>query len=71
LQIHQDEDKYFPDLKYSETPQPPPVSTDFTPPRRLVHRSHSGSVHQVITHRSHHAHRRGHSVRQARDMRRG
>jgi membrane-bound lytic murein transglycosylase D len=62
LQIHQDEDKYFPDLKYSETPQPPPVRTDFTPTRRLAHRPRNGSVHHVIAHRSHHAHRRGHSV---------
>jgi membrane-bound lytic murein transglycosylase D len=62
LQIHQDEDKYFPDLKYSETPQPPLVRTDFTPPRRLAHRPRNGSVHHVIAHRSHHAHRRGHSV---------
>src|SRR6266851_1128192 len=69
LQIHQDEDKYFPDLKYSETPQPPPVRTDFTPPRRLAHWSHNGSVHHVIAHRSHHAHRRGHLVRQARNTR--
>jgi len=69
LQIHQDEDKYFPDLKYSEIPEPPPVKTDFTPPRRYAHRSHSGSVHHVsTTHRnSHHAHRTSHSVTQARD----
>jgi len=69
LQIHQDEDKYFPDLKYSETPQPPPVRTDFTPPRRLAHWSHNGWVHHVIAHRTHHAHRRGHLVRQARNTR--
>ncbi len=62
LQIHQDEDKYFPDLKYSDTPQPPPVRTDFAPPRR--HRSRHGSVRHVTAHR-HHAHRRGHSVTQA------
>jgi membrane-bound lytic murein transglycosylase D len=70
LQIHQDEDKYFPDLKYSGTPQPPPVRTEFTPPRRLVRRSHSGSGHHVIAHRGQHAHRRAHLVRQARSTRR-
>jgi transglycosylase-like protein with SLT domain len=69
LQIHQDEDKYFPDLKYSETPQPPPVRTDFTRPRRLAHRSRHGLVHHVMAHRSHHAHRHAHSVTHARNTR--
>jgi len=64
LQIHQDEDKYFPDLKYSETPEPPPVKTDFAPPpRRYAHRARYGSVRHVHTHHAH----RGHSVTQARD----
>jgi membrane-bound lytic murein transglycosylase D len=67
LQIHQDEDKYFPDLKYSETPEPPPVKTDFAPPpRHYAHRSRYGSVHHVSAHRSHHTHR-GHSETQARN----
>jgi membrane-bound lytic murein transglycosylase D len=69
LQIHQDEEKYFPDLKYSETPQPPPVRTDFTPRRRLAHRSLNASVHHVIAHRRHHAHRRGYLVRRAHNTR--
>jgi len=68
LQIHRDEDKYFPDLKYSEIPQPPPVQTDFSPPpRRYAHRSRSVSVHHVIARHSRHAHRSGHSVSQARN----
>jgi membrane-bound lytic murein transglycosylase D len=65
LQIHEDEDKYFPDLKYSDAPAPPPVKTDFARPRRLAHRSHNGSVHHVTTHRGHHAHRSGHATTQA------
>jgi membrane-bound lytic murein transglycosylase D len=69
LQIHQDEDKYFPDLKYAEAPPPPPVRTDFAPPRRL-HRPHNRSVHRVIAHRRHHAHRSGHAIMQALNTRR-
>ncbi len=67
LQIHQNEDKYFPDLKYAEAPTPPPVRTDFAPPRR-ARRSHSGSVHRISAHRiSHHARHSGHRSRQARN----
>jgi len=64
LRIHQDEDKYFPNLKDAEAPTPPPVRTDFAPPRR-VRRSHSGSVHRVTVHRSHRTHRPAHTVTQA------
>jgi len=67
LQIHQDEDKYFPDLKYAEAPPPPPVKTDFAPPRR-AHRTHNGPVHRVsIHHSSHHAHHSSHRTTQARN----
>jgi membrane-bound lytic murein transglycosylase D len=52
LQVHQDEDKYFPDLKYAEVPEPPPVKTDFAPPPR--HRSRHGSVHRAVSHGSNH-----------------
>ena len=45
LQIHQNEDKYFPDLKYAEAPTPPPVRTDFAPPRR---RAAGGIIDQFI-----------------------
>jgi membrane-bound lytic murein transglycosylase D len=69
LQIHRDEDKYFPDLKYSEIPQPPPVRTDFAPPRRYKHRAHSGAVHHAYAHHNHHGHRTGHTVAQAGAMR--
>ena len=69
LQIHQDEDKYFPNLKYADAPQPPPVRTDFAPPRQSAHRSHHGSVHHVVAHRNHHAHHRNGSVASARDAR--
>ncbi len=47
LQVHEYEDKYFPELKYQETPTPPPVRTDFAPPH------HAASVHRASTHRSH------------------
>lgn len=67
LQIHQDEDKYFPDLKYAEAIPPPPVKTDFAPPR--TRHSHHGSVHRVVTHHSHHSQRHTHSIHQARNTR--
>jgi len=37
LQIHQFEEAYFPDIRYDEAPPPPPVRTDFAPPR-IAHR---------------------------------
>ena len=64
LQIHEDEDKYFPDLKYAEVPEPPPVKTDFAPPPR--HRSRHGSVTHAVAHGNHHAaQHHGHSTNQA------
>ena len=64
LQIHQDEDKYFPDLKYAEVPQPPPVRTDFAPPRH-ARRSHE-STRRIIAHRgSRHSHHSAHGNSQA------
>jgi membrane-bound lytic murein transglycosylase D len=67
LQIHQEEDKYFPDLKYSDIPTPPPVRTDFAPPHRSARRSHNRSIHRVGAHRSGHAHRSKHGLTQARN----
>ena len=66
LQIHQDEDKYFPDLKYSDAIAPPPVRTDFAPPRSR--HSHHGSLHRVVAHHSHHSSHHGHVVHQARNI---
>lgn len=63
LQIHQDEEKYFPDLKYAEVPAPPPVKTDFAPPRSR--HSRHGSLHRVVTHHGHHSRNRTHAVHQA------
>jgi hypothetical protein len=63
LQIHQNEEKYFPDLKYAEIPEPPPVKTDFAPPRS-AHKSHHGGVHRASAHGSHHS-KAHHSVNQA------
>jgi membrane-bound lytic murein transglycosylase D len=57
LQIHENEDKYFPDLKYSEAPPPPPVRTDFARPRRPARRSRYLSVHRVTSHHGRHMHR--------------
>ncbi len=65
LQIHQDEDKYFPDLKYAEVPEPPPVKTDFAPPPR--HRFRHGYTNHVIAHSSHHIQHHGRSLNQALD----
>jgi membrane-bound lytic murein transglycosylase D len=59
LQVHEYEDKYFPDLKYAEAPAPPPVRTDFAP-RRTNRRVLA--VHRV-TYRHHHRQtRRRHRV---------
>jgi len=59
LQVHEYEDKYFPDLKYAEAPAPPPVRTDFAP-RRTNRRVLA--VHRV-TYRHHHRRmRRRHRV---------
>ena len=60
LQIHQEEDKYFPDLKYADAIPPPPIKTDFAPPRSR--HSHRGSLHRVAAHHGHHS---VHHVRQA------
>ena len=65
LQIHKDEDKYFPDLKYAEVPAPPPIKTDFAPPRSR--HAHHGSLHRASAHSSHHSPHRGHTVHQARN----
>lgn len=67
LQIHREEDKYFPDLKYSDIPAPPPVKTDFAPPRRMAHRPHSRSVGHVASHHSSHVHRSSRATTQARN----
>ena len=43
LEVHQNEDKYFPDMKYAKTPAPPPIKTDFAPrwtARRSAHHRH-------------------------------
>jgi len=56
LQINQFEDAYFPDLRYDEAPLPPPVRTDFEPPR-MMHR-------RLLRHASYHRrHRRHHHRR--------
>ena len=65
LQIHREEDKYFPGLQYSDVPPPPVVKTDFAPPPRAGHRSHHGSVHRVTAHRGHHGQRSGHATTRA------
>jgi membrane-bound lytic murein transglycosylase D len=65
LQIHQDEEKYFPDLKYAEVPAPPPIKTDFAPPRSR--HSHHGSLHRVVAHHGRHSQHHTHTVHQARN----
>jgi membrane-bound lytic murein transglycosylase D len=56
LQVYQYEDKYFPNLKYQETPPPQIVRTDFAPPPQYSRRH--GSLHRVVHHGRHTAHRR-------------
>lgn len=66
LQVHQYEDQYFPDLKYAQTPVPPPVRTDFTP-RRQSARHHLASSHRVSRHQRATTHRvSGHRARHRR-----
>jgi Transglycosylase SLT domain len=66
LEVHRHEDKYFPDLKYSEVPEPPPVKTDFAPPHRKHNSSRHHSRHTAKSNR-HHSSRHGHTVTQARN----
>ena len=58
LQINQFEDAYFPDLRYDEAPPPPPVRTDFAPPRF----AHRRLLRHVAYHRRHRAHRHRHYI---------
>jgi membrane-bound lytic murein transglycosylase D len=55
LQIDRFEDAYFPDILYDEAPAPPPVHTDFAPPRiryrRLLHRAAYHRRHKFRRHR--------------------
>lgn len=53
VEVHQNEDKYFPDMKYAETPTPPPVKTDFAPKRSARRSAH----HHRHTHRARHTQR--------------
>lgn len=72
LQVHREEQRYFPELKFAETPAPPPVKTDFGRPRRVARRWRVGSVHAghaTSRHSAHHAHRRAHATTQARNTR--
>jgi membrane-bound lytic murein transglycosylase D len=52
LQIHQFEEAYFPDIRYDEAPPPPPVRTDFAPPRI----THPRWLRRAAYHRRHRAH---------------
>ena len=56
LQVHQYEDQYFPELKYAETPIPPPVRTDFAPHHQFA-RHHLGGTHSLAVHHVRHTHR--------------
>jgi membrane-bound lytic murein transglycosylase D len=53
LEIHEHEDQYFPEIKYAEVPDPPPVRTDFAP-RHIARRSHHGGIRRVVAHHAHH-----------------
>jgi membrane-bound lytic murein transglycosylase D len=54
VEIHQNEDKYFPELKYLDTPPAQVVRTDFAP----KHRRRTPTVHRAVLHRSVHHRRR-------------
>jgi membrane-bound lytic murein transglycosylase D len=60
LQIHQYEDLYFPNLKYEEAPTPPPIRTDFRPPRRALR--HTAAVRRAMMHHSHHSRQKHRSI---------
>ncbi len=55
VQVNQNVDKYFPELKYAETPAPQVVRADFTPRHR---RGGAARVHRAVLHRSTHHRRR-------------
>jgi membrane-bound lytic murein transglycosylase D len=50
VEIHQNEDKYFPDLKYAETPPAQVVRTDFAPRHRRGPTLHRAALHRVVRH---------------------
>jgi membrane-bound lytic murein transglycosylase D len=60
LQINEYDDAYFPDLRYDEAPPPPPVRTNFAPPRviRIMHHTiHWRFLRHAAYHRRHRYHR--------------
>ena len=53
VQVYQNEDKYFPELKYEETPPAQVVRTDFAPRHRHLR---GGTIRHAVLHRSHTRH---------------
>jgi len=60
LQVHRDEDKYFPGIEDEPAIHPAPIKTDFAPPRaRKSHASHhhtsSNTSSKKISSKTHHS----------------
>ena len=54
LQVHRDEDKYFPGIEDEEAIRPAPIKTDFAPPRRSK-KSHTSRAHKTSSKTTHHS----------------
>ena len=53
LQVHRDEDKYFPGIADEEAIRPAPIKTDFAPPKRSK-KSHATHTHKTSS-KTHHS----------------
>ena len=56
MQVHRDEDKYFPGIEDEPEIRPAPIKTDFAPARaRKLHASHHHTSSKKITTKTHHS----------------
>jgi hypothetical protein len=53
LQVHRDEDKYFPGIEDEPAIRPAPIKTDFAPPRRAG-KAHVSRIHHHTVSKTHH-----------------
>src|ERR1700691_5887878 len=53
LQVHRDEDKYFPGIEDEPAIRPAPIKTDFAPPRRAG-KAHVSRIHHHTASKTHH-----------------
>ena len=54
LQVHRDEDKYFPGIADEEAIRPAPIKTDFAPPKHSK-KSHASHTHKTSSKTTHHS----------------